>query len=139
MNAVTRKLAAAAALVAFPVLVAGAPVPSLDSTLTFDYTQSQSTESSQTASGGSGTIGFTGSLTTATPCYQLTAAHRQGGNRVTLTVTATQQGDICTQVITYNNYEGQVSGLAAGTYRFVVIHQMGNDRQTVYDEQVTVS
>lgn len=140
MKQVARTLAAAVVVAAFPLLAAAAPVvePHAESELTFSYEQSQSEESPQTASGGDGSISFTGSLTTPTPCYSVSASHREQGSRITLRVTAQQEGEICTQVITHNNYTGAVSGLSAGTYRFVVIHGTGGNAQTVYDQEVQV-
>jgi hypothetical protein len=109
------------------------------SDLTFSYTQSQSSETPQSATGGAGTIDFTGSLTTGTPCYELSASHAVRGSRVILTVTATETGGFCTQVITHNNYQGQVSGLSAGDYTFEVVHRTGGGKgETVYTTEVTV-
>jgi hypothetical protein len=106
--------------------------------LTFTSTQSYSEETPQTASGGVGGIDFTGSLTTGTPCVTVTASHGVRRNDVTVTVTAASTGGICTQVITYNNYTGRVSGLAAGTYNFTVIHQNGGTSTTAFSGPVTV-
>ena len=108
------------------------------STLTFSSTQSQQTQSGQTASGSVGGIDFGGSLTTGTPCYSVTASHSQRRNNVTVTVTATDNGGICTQVITHNNYTGRVSGLAAGTYNFSVVHEGGFNSGTAFSGTVTV-
>lgn len=106
--------------------------------LTFTSTQSYSEETPQTASGGVAGIDFTGSLTTGTPCVTVTATHSARRNDVTVTVTATSTGGICTQVVTYNNYTGRVSGLAAGTYNFTVIHRNGGTSTTAYTSTVTV-
>ncbi|HEU0014722.1 MAG TPA: hypothetical protein VFQ45_13635 [Longimicrobium sp.] len=108
-------------------------------TLTFSSTQSYDTQTPQTASGGTGAIGFTGSLQTSTPCYDVTAAVRTRGSTVTVTVTAASSGSICTQVITNNNYTGSVSGAAPGTYTFQVVHVTGGSRTTAFSGQVTVS
>jgi hypothetical protein len=109
------------------------------STLTFSSTQSQSEASPQTASGGVGGIDFTGSLTTGTPCYTVTASHTDRRGSITVTVSAASSGGICTQVITNNNYTGRVSGLAAGTYNFSVVHQGGfGGTHTAYSSTVTV-
>ncbi len=104
----------------------------------FSYTQSGSTETPQTATGGTGSINFTGSVTTPTPCYELTAA--QGGRRtdVTVTITAADTGGFCTQVITNNNYTGSVTGLAAGTYNFTVVEVVNGTRTTAYSGPVVV-
>jgi hypothetical protein len=108
-------------------------------TLEFRATQSQSEQTPFDATGGTGSIDFTGSLETPTPCYEVSGAHAVRGSRVILTVTATQTGDFCTQVITYNNYEGAVQGLASGTYTFEIVHRTGSGRgETVYTTQVTV-
>jgi hypothetical protein len=109
------------------------------STLTFSSTQSYSEQTAQTASGGTGAINFTGSLTTGTPCVNVTAKHGQRRSTITVTVTAANNGNICTQVITNNNYTGSVSGLAAGTYTLNVVHQGGfGGTQTVFSGSVTV-
>lgn len=113
-----------------------APAPS--SSLTFSSTQSQTTATPQTSSGGAGSIGFTGSLTTSTPCYDVSATHSSRSGSVTVTVTAADAGGICTQVITNNNYQGTVSGLAAGTYTFTVVHNNGGTRTTAYTSTVVV-
>ncbi len=109
------------------------------STLTFSSTQSYSEQTPQTASGGTGAINFTGSLTTGTPCVNVSATHSERRGTITVTVTAADNGNICTQVITHNNYTGSVSGLAAGTYTFNVVHQGGfGGTQTAYSGTVTV-
>jgi hypothetical protein len=108
------------------------------STLTFASTQSNETQSPQTATGGVGGIDFTGSLTTGTPCFTVTATHSHRRNNVTVTVTAASTGGACVQVITYNNYTGRVSGLAAGTYNFTVVHRIGSSSQTAFSGSVTV-
>ncbi|MBW3572740.1 MAG: hypothetical protein KY467_16720 [Gemmatimonadetes bacterium] len=108
------------------------------SRLTFSSTQSYDTQTPQTASGTAGAIDFTGSLTTGTPCYDVKASHRTQSNAVTVTVTASSTGGFCTQVITYNNYTGQVSGLSAGTYDFTVVHDVGGSSTTAYTGTVTV-
>lgn len=108
------------------------------STLTFSSTQSYSEQTPQTATGGTGGIDFTGSLTTGTPCVNVSATHSQRRNTVTVTVSAADNGNICTQVITNNNYTGRVSGLAAGTYTFTVQHQGGFNSGTAFSGTVTV-
>lgn len=109
------------------------------SVLTFTSTQSQTEQSPQTASGGLAGIDFTGSLTTGTPCYTVTAAHTDRRNSIRVTVAAASTGGICAQVITHNNYTGRVSGLAAGTYEFTVVHQGGfGGTQTAFSGTVTV-
>jgi hypothetical protein len=113
-----------------------APAPSAG--LTFSSTPSQTTATPQTASGAAGSINFSGSATTPTPCYDVSASLSQRRNDVTVTVTAADAGGICTQVITYNNYQGAVTGLAAGTYNFTVVHEVGNSRSTAYSGTVTV-
>jgi hypothetical protein len=108
------------------------------SRLTFSSTQSYETQTPQTATGGVGTIDFTGSLTTGTPCYDVSAAHRSGPGQVTVTVSAVSTGGICAQVITHNNYQGRVSNLAPGTYTFTVIHEVNGSRTTAYTSTVVV-
>jgi hypothetical protein len=116
----------------------GAAFVEAAATLTFSYTQSGSEETPQTATGGAGSIGFTGSLTTPTPCYELTAAQSAKRNDITVTVTAAGTGGFCTQVITNNNYQGAVSGLAAGTYNFTVVEVVDGTRTTAYSGPVVV-
>ncbi len=138
MKTITRGLVALA--VAAAAGSASAPAAEAQrGSLEFGYTQSQSSETPQSATGGSGTIAFTGSLTTPTPCYELAGTHAVRGSRVILTVTASQTGDFCTQVITHNNYQGSITGLAPGEYTFEVVHRIGGGRgETVYSAPVTV-
>ena len=102
--------------------------------LTFSYTQSQSDEQAQSALGGLGRINFTGSLFSGTPCVNVTATHSVASNVVTLNVTSASNGQACIQVVTYNNYQGNISGLAAGTYTFNVVH----NGTPAYSSTVTV-
>lgn len=125
----------ASSLVAADEGIAAAKSPGV---LTFTSTQSQSEQTPQTASGSLAAIDFTGSLTTGTPCYTVTAEHTTRNNRVTVTVTATPTGGICAQVITYNNYTGRISALLPGTYTFTVIHRIGNNSTTAFSDTVTV-
>jgi hypothetical protein len=106
--------------------------------LSFSYTQSQSSETSQGSLGGLGRIDFSGSLTTGTPCVNVTASHSATTNTVTVTVSAASNGSACIQVVTFNNYQGAVSGLTAGTYTFTVIHDLGGSRTTAHTNTVTV-
>lgn len=106
-------------------------------TLSFTSTQDYSNSTPQTATGGTGAIDFTGSLTTGTPCYDVTASH-SGSSTITVTVTAAPTGGGCIQVVTNNNYTGRISGLAAGTYGFTVVHAVGTSRTTAYSSTVTV-
>lgn len=107
-------------------------------TLTFSSTPSQTTATPQSATGGTGSIDFTGSITTPTPCYDVSASHTERNNLVTLTVAATDSGGICTQVITYHNYEGSVEGLAPGAYTFTVVHSVNGSRLPAYTSVVVV-
>lgn len=107
-------------------------------TLTFSSSPSYSSQTSQTATGGLGTIDFTGSLQTPNPCYNVTAAHTGSGTAITVTVSAAYNGNICTQVITWHNYNGRISGLPAGNYTFTVVHDLEGSRSTAYSSQVLV-
>jgi hypothetical protein len=107
-------------------------------TLAFSSTTDYSVQYEQTATGAPGAIQFTGSLTTPTPCYDVTASHRTGGSQVTLTVSARATGGGCIQVIANHNYEGAISRLASGTYDFEVIHEVGTSRSVVFSDVVTV-
>lgn len=106
--------------------------------LVFTSTQSQTEETPQTATGGVGSINFTGSVLTGTPCYTVTGSHSGRRNDITLTVTASSTGGFCTQIITYNNYQGSISGLTAGTYNFTVVHNVNGTRTTAYNSTVVV-
>ena len=108
------------------------------SNFTFNNTASYSEQNPQTATGGTGSIDFTGSLTTGTPCYNVSATRSVSGTNVTVTVTAADNGNICMQVITYQNYTGRVSGLAAGTYTFNVVHVTNGTSETAYSSVVVV-
>lgn len=108
------------------------------SRLSFSATQSYTDQTPQTATGGTGRIDFTGSLTTGTPCYSVTATHGAQGGNVTVTVSAASTGGFCTQIVTNNNYQGSVTGLAAGTYTFTVIHNTAGGSETAYTGPVVV-
>ncbi|HEX2208170.1 MAG TPA: hypothetical protein VHG93_10850 [Longimicrobium sp.] len=110
------------------------------STLSFSSTQTYdfASRTAQSASGSAGGIEFAGSLETGTPCVNVSATHNHRRNDVTVTVTATDNGNICQQVITHNNYTGRVSGVAAGSYSFTVVHSAGGRSQTAWSGAVTV-
>jgi hypothetical protein len=107
---------------------------SFSSSQTYDF----ASRTEQSATAGVGGIDFAGSLTSSTPCVDVTASHDTRRNDVTVTVTAADNGNICQQVITHNNYTGRVSGLAAGTYNFTVVHNTGGPGETAYTSTVTV-
>lgn len=106
--------------------------------LTFSSTQSYSERTPQTATGGLARIDFTGSLTTGQPCYVVTGSHNARSSTVTLTVTATRTGDICTQVVTNNNYQGSIAGLTPGVYTFTVLHVVNGASTPAYTGAVVV-
>ena len=106
--------------------------------LTFSSTRSYTDQTPQTATGGTASIGFTGSLTTGQPCYTIAGSHAVRNGEVTLTVEATRTADICTYQITRHNYQGSVAGLAPGTYTFTVIHIADNSRSTAFEGTVVV-
>jgi hypothetical protein len=108
------------------------------SRLTFNSTQSYSEETPATATAGTGSINFTGSIMTGTPCYSVSATHVSSTGEVTVTVSAVDSGRICTQVVTNNNYTGSVTGLAAGTYTFTVIHSYGGSSSVAQTSTVVV-
>jgi hypothetical protein len=116
--------------------ISAAQAPS--GSLTFASTQSSTEQAPQTASGGAGSISFTGSITTPTPCYDVSATQSTRRGTITLTVTASPNGGFCAQVLTNNNYTGSISGLAAGTYTFNVVHVTDGRSQTAYTSTVTV-
>lgn len=109
------------------------------SSLTFSSTRSHESGQPLSATGGTGSIGFQGHVQTGTPCYDVTGSHSVRGSRVVVTVSLRSTGDFCTQVITYHDYTGQVSGLSPGTYTFQIVHSVDNQSSTAFSEQVTVS
>lgn len=124
-----------------PVFVTGNngdPATPADGTLTFNLTQSNDTQTPQNTAGGTGTIAFAGSIPTATPCWTVTAVQTQAGNDITVTITATPSGQVCAQVITYNNYQATITGLPAGTYTLTVIHNLGGTSTTAINNTVVV-
>lgn len=108
------------------------------SRLTFTSTQNYQQATPQTATGSARSIDFTGSLTTSNPCYDVTASHSTSSNEVTLTVSAVSTGGFCAQVMTYNNYEGAISGLQSGTYDFTVVHDVNGSQTVAYQDTVVV-
>jgi hypothetical protein len=108
------------------------------STLTFTQAQANDTRTPQSASGGTGSIVLAGSITTATPCWLVTAVHTRNGSDITVTVAATPSGQVCTQVITFHNYQATVAGLAPGTYRLTVVHDVGGVVTTAFNSTVVV-
>lgn len=108
-------------------------------TLTFSSTASSESGQAESATGGTGSISFQGSVQTSTPCFNVTGSQRQRGSRIVLTVTAAPTDGICAQVITYHNYSGAISGLAPGTYDFQIVEAVGGRSTTVLTQQVTVS
>jgi hypothetical protein len=108
-------------------------------TLTFSSTKSNESGQAESATGGTGSISFQGSIQTSTPCFDVTGSHRERGSRIVVTVTAAPSDGICSQVITYHNYTGQVSGLAPGSYDFQLVEVVGGRSTTVLTQQVAVS
>lgn len=106
--------------------------------LMFSSTQSYSESSPQTATGGAGTVDFTGSVQTGTPCVDVSATQSTKRSAITVTVSATSNGNFCTQVITNNNYQGQVTGLAPGVYTFTVVHNVDGRTSTASTSTVVV-
>ncbi|HEX8907177.1 MAG TPA: hypothetical protein VF771_20160 [Longimicrobiaceae bacterium] len=105
--------------------------------MTFTVTQSFSGGMAQTVTGGVGTIDFTGTLQTPTPCYDVTATNLTG-RAIVATVTATDLGGICTQVITWNDYAGQLTGIPAGSHAFKLVHVVGGRSTTMWSGTVNV-
>ena len=110
------------------------------SNFTFNYTSTYDfyARTPQSASGSVGGIDFAGSTTTNNPCYNVSASRSVRQNNVTVTVTASYNGNMCTQVITHHNYTGRVAGLAAGTYNFTVVHETDGAEKTAWTGPVTV-
>ena len=145
-----RAMAVAAAVLAAGSAQAAVPVtggaggmaveqPAYWGTLAFSSTASSESGQAESATGGTGTISFQGSIQTSTPCFNVTGSHRERGSRIVVTVTAAPTDGICAQVITYHNYSGAVSGLAPGTYDFQIVEAVGGRSTTVLTQQVTVS
>lgn len=108
--------------------------------LVFNTTTSNEGGQSFAASGAKHAIDFQGSIELGNPCHDVTGSHTVSGSRVTLTVTATSTGEICTQVITWYNYDGRVSGLSSGTYDFEIVHVYPNGTtESAFTTQVTVN
>jgi len=116
----------------------GGPNTQPSSTLAFGNTQSSSEQTPQSASGGAGSIAFTGTISTATPCWGVSASHAESTDAITVTVTANPSIRACSQVITYNNYQGTITGVEAGTYRMIVIHNLGGTATTAFNGTVVV-
>jgi hypothetical protein len=114
------------------------PAFATGSSLSFSSTSSGSTSTPSSSTGGVGSIDFAGTITTSTPCYTITAAHTERRNEVTVTVSASDNGGTCIQMITNHNYQGSVTGLAAGTYTFTVQHTDGGARTTAHTNTVVV-
>ena len=105
--------------------------------MTFNVTQSFSAGQAFTATGGPGVVDFTGTLQTPTPCFDVTATNVQS-HAIVVTVTATDLGGICTQVVTWNDYNGQLTGVPAGAHAFKVVHVVGGHSTTMWNGTVTV-
>ncbi|HET7462681.1 MAG TPA: hypothetical protein VFJ82_15610 [Longimicrobium sp.] len=106
--------------------------------MTFASSASSSAGQAQSVTGGVGSIDFSGTIQTSTPCWTLSAVN-DAGRSIVVTVTATQTADICTQVITWHNYAGQLTGVPAGAQRVRVVHVLGGGRSvTAWDGTVTV-
>lgn len=111
------------------------------STLTFTPTQSGTTQTAQTASGGAGRVSLTGTVPTPSPCWTVTAAHAVDAASITLTITATATPDAggCEQIVTWNNYQAAITGLEAATYTLTVVHDRGGSAATAFTGTVTVA
>ena len=105
--------------------------------MTFNVVQDFSTAQPQSAVGGAGVIDFTGTVQTPTPCYDVTAVNSMARATVTLTMKAVDNGNICTQVITWNNYSGQIT-LPAGAYTVKMVQVMNGRSTTMWSGPVTV-
>jgi hypothetical protein len=114
--------------------MAGANSFSFNNTPSYDY----ATRNQQTATGAVGGIDFTGTLPTNNPCYDVSATRSVRTTSVTVTVTATYNGNTCMQVITHQNYTGRVASLAPGAYTFTVVHVTDGVEQTAWTGPVTV-
>lgn len=116
------------------IAMGGATSFSFNNTPSYDY----ATRTPQSASGGVGSIDYAGHVRTPHPCYDVSASRSVRQTEVTVTVSATDNGNTCMQAITYQNYTGAVAGLAPGTYSFTVIHELDGVAGTAYSAAVTV-
>jgi hypothetical protein len=117
-----------------------APVAAKSNTqLTFSNTTSTTSAQPESATGGAGRIDFTGSLQTPTPCYNVTATHSASEATVTVTVSASPNGQACIQVIAQQNYTGAVTGLAPGIYTFTLVHKTPDGSAPAYTAPVIVT
>lgn len=107
--------------------------------LTFTQSQSNDMQTPASAVGGTGALAFAGSISTASGCWGVTVAQTQSGNDITVTVTATPSAvQSCPQILTFNNYQGTITGLSAGTYTLTVIHTVGGTATTALNTTVGV-
>lgn len=105
--------------------------------MTFTVAQSYDAGTAQTAAGGAGVVDFAGSFQTPTPCYDVTAAN--GASKgITVTVTAVDNGNICPQVITWQNYTGQLTGVGPGSYALRVVHVVAGRSRTAWNGTIVV-
>jgi hypothetical protein len=107
-------------------------------TLTFTRSQSGTAQPPQTATGSATSLSFAGSVSTPTPCWPMTASHAADSAAVTVTITTNPSVQACDQVLTYNNYQGTIAGLAAGTYTLTIIHNRGGTATTAFSSPVVV-
>lgn len=106
--------------------------------MTFTVTQDGSTALQGWSMGMQGAARFGGSMQTPTPCYDLKAENEVVRGRIEVTVTATPLEGGCIQVIAYNNYTGEVTGLAPGRYALRVTHRLNGRDTSAYDGSVVV-
>lgn len=116
----------------------GDPSTPGNGSLTFTQSQSNDTQTPASAAGGIGALAFAGSISTATGCWAVAAVQAQSGTDITVTVTATPSGQSCPQIVTFNNYQGTITGLPAGTYALTVIHNLGGTFTTAFNSTVVV-
>jgi hypothetical protein len=105
--------------------------------MVFTVVQEYSGGQPQGATGGTGVIDVAGTLQTPTPCYDVTAVNTVSRGTITVTVNAVQNGNMCIQVITWNNYNGQIT-TPAGDYTMRIVHAVNGHATTTWSGDVTV-
>lgn len=78
-----------------------------------------------------------GSIGTSLPCTQVRGGATSGNSRISLKVTASADESCSTEADTFA-YEAHIRDLAAGSYRFFLIHILPQRTDTVVDRQVEV-
>lgn len=103
-----------------------------DSRFSFSATQAAMggrAEFAEAAAAGTGTVRFSGTMATPSPCFRLSAGAAVSGQEIAITVTATStlgRNELCATVVATSDYTGAVRELTPGTYRVTVFHRLSN-------------